>query len=391
MSRLSTDELDDIRARNPVADVAGGYVKLRRAGKQLTGPCPICGGRAGSARFVVFEGGDRWACVVCQADGDVIELLQKLEGCDFKTAVERLGGRREIDRDAAARAFEDREKKRLEREAASARYRENERQRLWSLWKAALPIHETPAAEYLAGRGLLLPPRCPGLRFAPKAPYWHGDALDERGYKAPRAIHVGPAMIAAFIRSDGHFGGLHVTWLSSDLPRRKLELADPDTGEMLNAKKMRGSKTGAHIMIAACAAPARRLVIGEGIETVLSVWTAYRVGGRLDGMTAFWAAGDLGNLAGRALASVKHPELKRPNGHAVTVPGPLPDPDDPGLTIPAQVDEIVLLGDGDSEPFLTRNAMERAAKRYVRRGRSIRVAFAPDGADFNDVLAGSDD
>jgi hypothetical protein len=46
MARITDDELDDIRARNPIADVAGGYTKLRRAGGKLVGPCPICGGKA---------------------------------------------------------------------------------------------------------------------------------------------------------------------------------------------------------------------------------------------------------------------------------------------------------------------------------------------------------
>jgi hypothetical protein len=42
---------------------------------------------------------------------------------------------------------------------------------------------------------------------------------------------------------------------------------------------MRGSKTGAYIAIVMHDAP-RRLVIGEGIETVLSVWTAMHQAGR---------------------------------------------------------------------------------------------------------------
>ena len=32
MSRFSPADLDDIKARNPLADIAGGYVKLRRLG-----------------------------------------------------------------------------------------------------------------------------------------------------------------------------------------------------------------------------------------------------------------------------------------------------------------------------------------------------------------------
>ena len=112
----------------------------------------------------------------------------------------------------------------------------------------------------------------------------------------------------------------------------------PAEGEVLNSKKMRGSKAGAYIAIALteetcrrlaagesgeAALPQetpRRLVIGEGIETVLAVWTAHHAAGRPIGDMAFWAAGDLGNLAGRAVRTIPHPTLKRPNGRAQTVP-----------------------------------------------------------------------
>ncbi|ULK98863.1 CHC2 zinc finger domain-containing protein [Bradyrhizobium sp. I71] len=408
MARITEDELDDIRARNPIADVASGYTKLRRAGGRLVGPCPICGGRTSSQRFEVFEKDQSWACAVCPDGGDVIRLVEKVEGCDFRVAIERLGGRTAIDAARARELFEERERKRLAREKTSADYREAERKRLHRTWKQTQPIHGTIAAHYLEGRGLQLPERCPGLRFAPVMPYWHGETVDDHGRKAgPRKIYEGPAMVGAFIRPDGKFGGLHLTWLR-EFPAQvgsatlqgaapqgpgpeerpaytKAEILDPDTGEVLNAKKMRGSKTGAYIAIQMHDAP-RRLVIGEGIETVLSVWTAMHQGGRpLDDM-AFWAAGDLGNLAGRANRTINHPTLKRPNGQPQKVPDRFPDLEDPGLSIPGSVEELILLGDGDSEKVLTENAMERAARRYARESRVIRIAFAPSGRDFNDLL-----
>jgi hypothetical protein len=218
--------------------------------------------------------------------------------------------------------------------------------------------------------------------------YWHGETIDSHGRGSPRALHTGPAMLAAFIRPDGHFGGLHITWLSADAPPAKVALTDPETGEGLAAKKMRGSKTGAHILIAPAAPDtnATRLFVGEGIETVLAVWTAHAIERRDLTSTAFWAAGDLGNMAGRAAETVPHPTLKRPDKRAQRVPGPIPDPDDAGLAIADQVEELILLGDGDSETVLTDYALERAARRYTRPGRIIRVAFAPDEQDFNDVL-----
>ncbi|SDC07366.1 CHC2 zinc finger [Bradyrhizobium brasilense] len=387
MNRLTADELEDIKQRNPISDVAAGYTKLRRSGGKLLGPCPVCGGRVSSGRFEVFEKDQSWACYAfCSTGGDVISLVQHVESCDFRVAIERLGGRVEIDAARQREIFEERERKRLAQEKNSADYREAERKRLFRAWKGAVPIHGTVAAAYLEGRGLVLPDRCPGLRFLPSRAYFHGDEIDERGKKMPREIHKGPAMLGAFIRPDGKFGGLHMTWLTSlgDVVT-KAEIVDPDSGEILPAKKMRGSKTGAYIAIVLLEEP-RRLVIGEGIETVLSVYTAMHQAGRdLDDM-AFWAAGDLGNLAGRANKTIAHPTLKRPNGQPQRVPDRFPDPDDPGLKIPDSVEELVLLGDGDSEPFLTECAMERAARRYGREGRSIRIAFAPAGLDFNDVL-----
>ncbi|UFW75180.1 DUF7146 domain-containing protein [Bradyrhizobium sp. WU425] len=394
MARITDDELDDIRARNPIFDVASGYTKLRRSGGKLLGACPMCGGKVMSGRFEVFEKDNSWACYAhCNTGGDVISLVQQVEGCDFRAAIEKLGGRTEIDAARAKELFEERERKRLAREKTSADYREAERKRLFRTWKSAMPINDTIAARYLEGRCLVLPEHCPGLRFLPTMSYWHGETIDERGRKSPRQIYSGPAMCGAFIRPDGKFGGLHLTWLNvvtspDDVTAPapvKAEILDPDSGEVLNSKKMRGSKTGAYIAIVMHDAP-RRLVIGEGIETVLSVWTAMHQAGRdLDDM-AFWAAGDLGNLAGRANKTINHPTLKRPNGQPQKVPDRFPDLDDAGLSIPESVEELILLGDGDSEKVLTENAMERAARRYARQGRVIRIAFAPSGLDFNDLL-----
>ena len=388
MTRFSPADLDDIRARHSLADIAGQYVKLRRAGARLVGPCPVCGGRATSQRFEILPNGESWVCAVCNDGGDVIRLVEKADNCDFLAAVERLGGQATADPAETQRLLEEREAKRLAREKTAAGFREKERKRLHEAWLTALPLHGTIAARYLEGRGLLLPPSCPGLRFLPRAPYFHGDEIDLRGRNAPKLIHQGPALLAAFIRADGTFGGLHTTFLEDGDPPRKLALVDSATGEALPAKKMRGSKTGAHIAVSPLLDQPDCLVIGEGIETVLSVLTAMHLSGRDIMTTAFWAAGDLGNLAGRAIETVAHPTLKRPDGRAQRVPGPMPDPDDAGLSIPESVRELILLGDGDSDEVLTWHAMERAARRYTREGREIRVVMAPAGTDFNDILRG---
>ena len=379
--------IDEIKTRQPIEAVAGRYVRLRRSGPdKLVGPCPICGGRVTSARFEVRLREKAWVCAVCPDGGDVIRLVQRVDGCDFRTAIERLGGAPDSDPEQVRRLQDERETKRAKREAQEERYREATRQRLWKLWQATCPIAGTPVEAYLANRGLDLPATTPGLRALPSAFYCHGEVANPAGPPSARVLARGWAMAAAFIRPDGKFGGLHLTHLDSGDPPGKLAVADPDTGEILPAKKMHGSKRGAHILVAPSEGPPRRLVVGEGIETTLAVWTAHgRTGRSLDG-TEWWAAGDLGNLAGRAASSVAHPTLKRPDGRPQRVPGPDPNPDDVGLSIPASVSEIVLLGDGDSEPVLTRHAMTRAARRFRAPGRTIRCAFAPTGLDFNDLL-----
>jgi hypothetical protein len=49
--------------------------------------------------------------------------------------------------------------------------------------------------------------------------------------QSPRMIHSGPAMLAAFIRPDGTFGGLHMTWLTTrDVDAAaQAEIIDPET------------------------------------------------------------------------------------------------------------------------------------------------------------------
>ena len=387
---IGQDAIDDLKARHTIEDVAGRYVRLRRSGvDKLVGPCPICGGRVTSARFEVRLREQAWVCAVCPDGGDVIRLVQRVDGCDFRTAIERLGGAPDSDPEQVRRLQDEREAKRAKREAVEARYREQTRKRLWKLWQSTVAVAGTPVEAYLVGRGLDLPPSTPGLRALPDAAYFHGEITTRAGRPVPLVLTRSWAMVAAFVRPDGKFGGLHLTHLDDGDPPGKLAPVDPETGEILPAKKMRGSKRCAHILVAPAAGPPRRLVVGEGIETTLAVWTAHRQTGRRVDDAEWWAAGDLGNMAGRAAASVAHPTLKRPDGRPHRVPGPVPDLDGDGMMIPPTIDEIVLLGDGDSEPVLTRNAMVRAAARFRAPGRTIRCAFAPTGLDFNDLLRAS--
>jgi hypothetical protein len=161
------------------------------------------------------------------------------------------------------------------------------------------------------------------------------------------------------------------------------------------AKKVRGSKAGGFIdlglMNTARFAPppaCRRLFAGEGIETVLSVFTALFKSNRVRDRDGFRSAIDLGNLGGSSIESVPHPTLKDAAGRTRRVPGPDPDLSAPAMPVPETVDELILLGDGDSDAFTTQCAMRRAERRNQKPGRIVRVTFAPPGRDFNDLITG---
>ena len=70
---------------------ARGGLGLKKHETELIGPCPQCGGED---RFSVCtrEGKQVFNCRGCGAKGDVIDLTQFLDDCDFARAVETLAG-----------------------------------------------------------------------------------------------------------------------------------------------------------------------------------------------------------------------------------------------------------------------------------------------------------
>ena len=90
----------------------------------------------------------------------------------------------------------------------------------------------------------------------------------------------------------------------------------------------------------------------------------------------------------RLAYALGHP-LKDRGGRPRRVPGPEPDLDSEACPIPESCRDVVLLKDGDSDPFLTDLAMDRAAARHRRPGRTVRIADPGPGVDFNDLARAS--
>jgi putative DNA primase/helicase len=82
------------RARSVSIDqiIADRQIKLKASGAERIGPCPVCGGRD---RFSINTKKNVFNCRGCSRGGDVITLIQFLDGIGFQEAVESLTGERQ--------------------------------------------------------------------------------------------------------------------------------------------------------------------------------------------------------------------------------------------------------------------------------------------------------
>ena len=267
-------------------------------GIDRSGPCPLCGG---TDRFSIHTKKNTFLCRQCGIKGaGVIDLVRQTKNVEFIEACELITGRTaeaEIDPETARKAKEkaDADKARQQRDAE--RYRENARRAGHEIWMRSRRFEDlglaSAVAEYLRRRGL-----DPERLLALGIHIVHELEAHDYRYEVRKGdwqtIASGPAMILPIRRADGAFGAAHQTWIDLTRPKGRLVLEDP-AGKPLSSKKMLGSKKGGVIRIYTPENP-RRLVVGEGFET-----TATPLLHAFEKDTAYWAAGDVGNMAGRAL------------------------------------------------------------------------------------------
>ena len=136
--------IDELVARNPIEDVVGQHVVLKRSGANMFGLCPFHGEK--TASFSVAPDKGIYYCFGCHKGGGVINFVMELEGLSYPDAVRSLAKR------AGMEVPED--------EQYQSRYRVQERQ--WALHKEAARFFHSQlyapvgkqALEYALGRGL---------------------------------------------------------------------------------------------------------------------------------------------------------------------------------------------------------------------------------------------
>lgn len=165
--------IDEVVARNPIEDVVGQYVNLKRSGANLFGLCPFHGEKTPS--FSVAPDKGIYYCFGCHKGGGVINFQMEIEGLSYGDAVRALAKR------AGMEVPEDPQ--------FQSRYKQQER--LWALSKEAAryfhsKLYAPEGAEglsYAQKRGM---PKSTltkfGIGFAPNS--WNGlvDAMKAKGY-----------------------------------------------------------------------------------------------------------------------------------------------------------------------------------------------------------------
>ena len=252
-----------------------------------------------------------WNCRGCNVGGDVIALVEHLDRCDFAAAVLTLTGS-----DAARKTAPFRPAKRGHGEDNRNLDFAN------AIWNAALPLGPE-AIGYFASRGIDIDqvPDHGGLRFHARCP-WQG------GTK--------PCVVGRLTSALGNE--------PRGIWRRPISGEKPTT---------LGPMAGCVIRLWPDEAVEQGLVIGEGVETVLTAATRMEHRGTL--LRPAWAACTAGNLQ-----------------NFPVLPG---------------IEALTVLVDNDASGA-GQKAAAACATRWVMAGREVtRLTPRTSGADFNDLAA----
>ena len=87
---FSEDELHEARSISVVEIAERHGANLKKQGRELVGPCPVCGGR--EDKFAVWPDKNIWNCRGLGAGGGAIDLEMHLSGNSFVDAVKTLIG-----------------------------------------------------------------------------------------------------------------------------------------------------------------------------------------------------------------------------------------------------------------------------------------------------------
>jgi phage/plasmid primase-like uncharacterized protein len=303
------------------AELARRGIALKRTSEGFAGPCPRCGG---TDRFSVNTRKQIFFCRGCGGKGDLVDLVQFLDGVTIHEAIAILIGDEPVRGAADRRMFsdaplsDDREKAKIgnggdEQKKLEAAHR---------IWQEAVAIKNTAGEHYFARRGITLgdAPNYGGLRWCRRCPWENGTA---------------PCVVARF--TDAVTGEARGIWRRA-IDGRKPKSLGPTRGCVIRLWPDEDVTTG--------------LVIGEGVETTLAAATRFVCDGTL--LQPAWAATSAGNLE--------------------------------NLPILPGIDALTIVADND-ENERGQDAARQCAARWAKAGREVVVyPYSVTGGDFNDAV-----
>jgi putative DNA primase/helicase len=312
--------------------------KLKRAGREWTGPCPFCGG---TDRFSINPTKGNWFCRGHGGGKSPITLAMHIGNLPWKAAAEQLAGpcpsgparplseaeqaernRRRLEAEAAQRA----------REAQQMQRQEDTREAAKAIWDASRSIDGTLAQSYLYGRNI--PPfQTEVLRFHEGLPY-------------PGKSKLYPALICRVDDMDGELCAIWRIYLRGDGRKADVE----------NAKLGLGPAGGGAVRLGGSGS---RIGLAEGLESALGAWNV------INRQYPVWAALSTSGLV--------------------------------GIELPLSVERVTIFPDGDrpirkqGEEFIPavpagRKAAQSLRDRLAREGLNVVIAPEPSmGRDYLDI------
>ncbi len=370
------------RAKVSIADyLERNNVKLTRSGRDQRGACVLCDG--GTSKFRIMEGGEKFRCYGCDARGDVVDLVARHRRVEpFDAARWLLGEDVPISEPRARPDPTPRGESASDRVPAE-------------MLAEAQPFAGTLGARYLLGRGLapgIVDAAADRLRYHARAKHHWDDRA--RAWVCAPAI-VAPVVVAG---PDGEVvptGGVHATYL---------DRATAGKAQLSPAKRMWGPQSldgrpGGAWLVGPHSQAAAHLVVGEGIETSLSLATFLA---RRGIVADACAALSLNRLQGG---------WRRDADGCFDPARAVGDPDQPGFTWPPRPDNpwptVWIAIDRDMSEVRARGRTGRGKPVDIRLGAEARARIAarlatgvwqaagcadvravlpPPGLDFNDEL-----
>ncbi len=88
---MNRTNVEEIKARIPIEELIGSYVKVEKSGKSYKARCPFHNEKTASFFISPERGG--YYCFGCGAKGDIFSFVEQFEGLDFKGALKILAER----------------------------------------------------------------------------------------------------------------------------------------------------------------------------------------------------------------------------------------------------------------------------------------------------------